>query len=121
MNRIFRYWYLLLSSAISIGFISCIKNDPIQPSGLSSDKSITYFGFKVTNNLGLSGDIDGIIGQDTIKLILPYSVPRNNLMPTVIFTGKSISPESNVAQNFNTPFTYTVTAEDGTTKKYIVV
>ena len=43
-----------------------------------------------------------------------------NLVPTItISSGASINL-NNTAQNFSSPVTYTVTAEDGTTQNYIV-
>ena len=54
MNLILRHLCLLFSTAISIALVSCIKNKPNEPPGLLPDKLITYFGFKITNNSGLS-------------------------------------------------------------------
>jgi outer membrane protein assembly factor BamB len=117
-----------------IAFLSCNKNDPTPqptpnptpppvvnpPAPLSTEKEITYFGFKVADNASLTIEIKGIIGSDSIKLFLPSSISPVNLVPSINIKGKSISPQAGVPQNFSNPINYTVTAEDGTTKKYVV-
>jgi hypothetical protein len=47
-------------------------------------------------------------------------VNLTTLIPTIIHNGKSISPASEVAQNFSSPIQYIVTAEDNTTTTYTV-
>lgn len=114
----------LLSLIISLSFACNKPNDPSPtpaPPKPSSDKSITSFDFKVAFNSSLPANIIGVIGQDTIKLSLPFGTPLNNLVPTLTFNGKSINPENYIGQDFNSPVAYTVTAEDGTTKKYFAM
>lgn len=109
-------------------FLSCTKSpspDPV-PSPVdppkSSDKTITIFNFKAADNTGaLTTDITGTIGTDSIYLLLPYGTAVNNLKPAITIKGKSVSPASLLMQDFTNPVEYTVTAEDGSTKKYIVV
>lgn len=124
-----RFFSLLLLTGILHCLASCTKSapDPSQsnnntstPLG-SNEKTITNFSFKATSNTALSSDAEGLIGQDTIKLTLPNGVVINNLTPSITYTGKTITPQSNTAQDFSIPVTYTVTANDGTTRKYIVV
>ncbi len=79
-------------------------------SGSSSLKDITTFTIL---------DVNGTIGEDTIELIVADEVDVSSLIPSITITGKSINPASGVSQNFTNPVTYTVTAEDGSTKKYI--
>lgn len=62
----------------------------------------------------------GTIGASTIALTVPFGTNVTSLMPTVTTTGASVSPESGMVQNFSAPVTYTVTAEDGSTKSYVV-
>ncbi|UXP33095.1 polysaccharide lyase family 7 protein [Reichenbachiella agarivorans] len=52
---------------------------------------------------------------------LPFQSDRTNLKPTIVVSEKAtISPASGESQDFSSPVTYTVTAEDGTTQEYIV-
>ncbi len=88
----------------------------------SSDKAITAFGFKqAVNSAFIYDDIEGVIGNtDTIKVTVPAETDIRSMVPGIVFKGKSVTPASGVAQNFSSPVSYTVTAEDGTQKKYVV-
>ncbi len=83
----------------------------------ASEKAITSFRFN-----SLSPAVSGIVNESkkTISLTVPYGTNVTTLVPTIGITGKSVSPSTNVAQNFTKPVTYTVTAEDGTKQAYIV-
>ncbi|HEY4175797.1 MAG TPA: DUF5018 domain-containing protein [Kofleriaceae bacterium] len=78
---------------------------------LSSAKDITQFTI-----LG----VNGTIGANTISLTLPFGTNLTSLTPTITITGTSVSPASNLAQNFSAARTYTVTAMDGSMKSYTV-
>ena len=90
----------------------------VNPYVQSSEAKITSF--KVTVN---RTEYTGTIDQDTgaISVTLPAGTDPsvlNSLTPSVEHTGEIISPD-NTAQNFSSGgVTYTVTAEDGTTKTY---
>jgi hypothetical protein len=79
------------------------------PPALSSAKDITSF--KI-------GDAVGTISGTSIAVTVPYSTNVTSLTPTITHSGVSISPAG--AQDFSKPVSYTVTAEDGTTKSYLV-
>jgi hypothetical protein len=74
-------------------------------------KTITSFAI-----LGQSGTI----GANTIALTVPFGTNVSALTPTIGSSGASVSPASGVPQNFSTPVTYTVTAQDETTRQYVV-
>jgi hypothetical protein len=58
----------------------------------------------------------------TVTLTVPYGTPVTALNPTITISDKAtIAPLSGVNANFSSPVTYTVTAEDGTTKQAWVV
>lgn len=80
-------------------------------------KAITGFNFA-----GLSPEVIGIVdeGNKTIALTVPNGTDVTELVPTITHTGASISPNTGVAQNFTNPVTYTVTAANATTQKYVV-
>lgn len=62
----------------------------------------------------------GTIDGTNITVELPYGIPITQLIPTISITGVLVSPASGVAQDFTNPVIYTVTAEDSSTKEYIV-
>jgi hypothetical protein len=79
----------------------------------SSDKDILTFSF------GSFGD--AIISGTTITKYLPISTNVSALTPAVTTSLFSTSnPSSGAPRNFAFPQTYTITAEDGTTKNYTV-
>lgn len=88
---------------------------------LSTSKSIDSFVFKLKDNSGLPYDIIGLIGIDTIKLVIPEDVDLTKLVPTVAFTGRNLTPTTNNRQNFSSIVNYTVTAEDRSIKVYKVL
>ena len=92
----------------------CKKKRPV----LSSAKSITSFVFRSSENPSLNNSITAVISADTIYLDVAASVDLSSLKPTIVHTGKSIAPASALPQNFSSPVVYTVTAEDGSTKRY---
>jgi len=78
-------------------------------------KAITAFMFD-------SPAVEGTVSEVThsIEITLPAGMPLTALIPTITYEGASLSPESGVAQNFEDPVIYTVTAEDGTKQDYSV-
>jgi len=83
---------------------------------LSSEKDITQFTI-----LGIDGTIDEeALPDPTITITLPYETDLKTLTPTINFHGFGINPGDGIEQDFTTPVTYTVTAEDSSTKNYIV-
>ena len=81
-----------------------------------STKTINSFSFS-----GLSPVVNGTIGGDyNISLTVPKGTNVTNLVPTIIYSGVSIIPQSGIAQNFSSPVDYNVSAEDGSIRKYKV-
>jgi hypothetical protein len=81
--------------------------------GPGSDKDITAFSI-------ISPETEGIINGTNINIDLPTGTPLTSLVSDITISGDSISPESGTAQDFTSPITYTVTAEDESTKDYLV-
>lgn len=68
---------------------------------------------------GVSGVINDTTG--TITVTLPYGTDLTALKPAITLKGAvSVSPASGEKVDLSSPKTYTVTAEDGTTKTYTV-
>lgn len=87
---------------------------------LSSNKTITSFSFLKTDNPTLSGDVQGTISGPNILCTVPAGVSVTALKPTITHTGSAVNPVSGIANNFTTPVTYTVMAEDGSSLEYSV-
>ena len=82
---------------------------------LNSATDITAFSIN-----GANGTINAT--NHTISLALPAGTAVTALVPTItLSTGASISPTSGVSQDFTSPVTYTVTAQDGVTTQAWVV
>ncbi|MFA9464135.1 MAG: DUF5018 domain-containing protein, partial [Velocimicrobium sp.] len=84
----------------------------------SSKKEITAFSLD-----GFTPAVTGTVDESahTVTITVPYGTDVAALVPTITQNGASVSPNSNIAQDFTSPVTYTVTADDGTTQEYIVV
>jgi len=83
---------------------------------LSDAKAITSFDF---SSPAATGTIDE--AAKTVSLTVPSGTDVTALVPTIVVSAKAnVRPASGVAQDFSSPVTYTVTAEDGTTQTYIV-
>lgn len=101
-------------------FTACKKKEDAPK--LSSQKQITAFILKATDNAGiLSHDISGTIRNDSVVLAVASGTNVTHLIPVINFEGKTMLPQSGVEQNFSSPVIYTVTAEDGSTRQYVAV
>lgn len=58
---------------------------------------------------------------DTILVMLPPYTDLTKLTPVIKIKGKSVSPASNVTLDLSSPVVFTVTADDGSQVKYIVI
>jgi hypothetical protein len=87
----------------------------------ASDKAIINFSFGISGEtLTIRERSSAKSGKIPITVVLPAGSATNNLTPAIEYIGKSVSPGSGISQNFNSPVTYTVTAEDGSTLDYEV-
>jgi hypothetical protein len=96
----------------------------------SSEKEITAFNFGFTGENDIIGAEPQPDGKYPIVAIVPNIVPLGPLTPDLAstaplihFKGSSISPDPAAAENFSNlldPVTYTVTAEDRSTREYVV-
>lgn len=93
-------------------YIFAIKRQP------SSEKAINSVVFRADDHPGWYQDAQATIAGDTVRALVPYNATLASLTPIVAFRGKSLTPASGSAQDFSRPLAYTVTAEDGTTRRY---
>src|SRR5580658_10890626 len=85
-------------------------------SAMATAKSITSFVIKAADNPSvLTADISATITSDTIRLVFEQGTKISGLVPTIAITGKTVSPASKTAENFDSMLVYTVTAQDGST------
>lgn len=120
--------YSLMSSKNTFSFI------PVYYYGSSSDPS-DYYGYvedsgnfhdhqKSITSFGFSGLANGVIDEanQVISIYVPFGTDISALAPEFISVsdGATVNPGVGVAQDFNNPVTYTVTAIDGSTRKYKV-
>lgn len=83
---------------------------------LASDKAITGFSFSAPAATGVIDE-----GLHTIAITVPFGTPVTSLTPSISTSANaSVSPLSSAPQDFTSPVTYTVTAEDNTTQTYAV-
>ena len=88
---------------------------------VSSDKAITAFSIGSAN-----GPMNGNINGTAIAVTVPYGTNVTALVATFATTGTSVKVGSTVqasgttANNFASPVTYMVTAQDGSTQTYTV-
>ena len=109
---------IILSISIVFLFLfSCSTDEPELP----SDKIITSFSFRAVDNPDIPGDVQGTITADEIHFTFAAGVPVISLRPTVVFDGSKLSPASGIAVDFSNPVTYTVTAQNKSTREYTVI
>jgi len=83
----------------------------------SSEKNITSFHFLL--NPEVIGLID--LTNNIVTLNVPHGTNVKNLISSItVSNGATILPMSGVSQDFTSPVTYTVTAQDGSAKSYQV-
>ncbi len=98
--------------AIAVAFTAC--NEDEEP--LSSESEISSFVFS-----GLTPPVTADVTGTTITATVPYGTDVTSLAPTIAVPEEAtVEPASGTAQDFSSPVTYTVTAEDGTTTTYTV-
>lgn len=106
-------------AAVAVTSFQCSDDDssPEEPKG--TGKSITSFKLS-----GLTPTVTATINDGAAKAItatVPVGTNVTALVPTIeISADASVSPTSGTAQNFTSPVTYTVTAEDGSKQLYTV-
>jgi len=105
----------LITLVILSFFMSCKKGSV---NSLSSDKEIYSFVLPFPSPIPW---VSGTINNDTITVKVQPGVSLANITPVIQYYGKSISPAEGTALNFTSPVTYTITAEDGSTRRQVVI
>jgi hypothetical protein len=112
-----------------IGLAACGDNiHPANPDSavLSSAKALNAFKFEAAHNSVLAQDVTATINGATVTAQVPFGTARTSLVATFTTTGQSVTVagvaqvSGTTANDFSSPVTYTVTAEDGSTAVYSV-
>ena len=107
----FLKYYNLIFMILCFASFSCSKSEDEEKKSNKAEITSMEFGNKTAT----------IKGTD-ISITLPYGTDAANLKATAkISAGASISPDPNSPRNYTNPVDFTVTAEDGTTKKTYTV
>ena len=115
MKRNYFNWSTLLLITLMSGLVFTACEEESEPDR-SSAKEITTFTFG-----GLNPAVAGTIDGSDITVTVPSGTDVTSLSPTVVVSPEAtVSPASGTAQDFTSPVTYTVTAEDGSTTTYTV-
>ena len=120
-NRKFGIWSTVMACCILAMVISCDSPTENEPAKNAPVEKTEITSFRI-------GQDDGVINEKrtpkTITLTVPYGTDLASLVPTVSFTGLSVSPESEIKQDFTDsvkkPIVYTVTGRDNSSVEYQV-
>ncbi len=100
-------------------FVACKKTKKDDPIPKSSSKDVLSFELAGLNPK-VTATIDN--NQATVTFTLPFRTDLTKLKPTIRVSDKAtISPASDTEVDMSKALTYTVTAEDGSTKSYKIV
>jgi hypothetical protein len=89
--------------------------------GQPADKEIVSFSFGIEDETDLPiGKNPDSTGKIPISVILPEGTPVTRLAPAVEYIGKNLTPAPGEAGDFSSPKVYTVTAEDDSSRDYVV-
>ncbi len=106
--------HILSAATILMGLMLTGCPDPAAtPAG--SDKAILSFYLTSPVAIGSVNETD-----HTVSVTVLNGTVVTSLVPTIAYTGASVSPASGTAQNFINPVVYTITAADGSTQAYTV-
>lgn len=102
--------------------VSCERDQSTDPPPTPDiRKEITKFSLKrADGSVFLASEVSVVLRNDSIFMTLPAGTDLSRLIPEITIEGKSVSPASGTMQNFTVPVIYTVTAADGSTKKFVV-
>ncbi len=119
MNRLIITFFLVI-----VALFGC-KKDP-EPAK-SALKDLLTFSFQSSANPSLAANVEGIISGRNIAVSVPFGTKIDALKATFTTsplsntTVSGVKQESGItANNFSSPVTYRVTAEDGSTAEYVV-
>ncbi len=111
-----------------IGGLCCfflLTGCPDEPE-LSGEKVISAYSFNAADNPSLPSNVSGVISDTAVSVTVPHGTDVTSLIASFTaaaetLTVDGVEQESGVTVNdFTDPVTYTVAAEDGSTREYTV-
>lgn len=124
MKTIDNLWKSTLKTGMLVLLIAtmshCGKDDDSEPRPKGSEKKILSFVFLLTDN-AITKNVVAVIDEEnkTISATMPPETDITGLLPQIETSANaSVSPMA--VQNFTSPVSYTVTAEDGSEVIYTV-
>ncbi len=107
-----------LALVLVIGGVFCSSCEKEEP--LSSKKEVLSFIFEASKNATLDQNVIGVVSDNILVANVPFGTDVSALVPTFEVSPKAqISPAEGTALDFSSPVTFTVTAEDGSTKDFV--
>ncbi len=126
-----KFSLLVLISILPLFLITCGSNSGSSSSSYprfsSTDNEIVNFSFPVSKNSTLTGDVAGVIADNTITLNVPNTADLTSLVAEYTTNSSNVKVNGNeqksglTSNNFSNPIEYTVTADSGDKKTYSVV
>lgn len=117
---------LLLLFLVSLLIVSCSKKKTVDVPDLPADKEIIVFVFNTESNPSLPQTINCEIKGDTIYAVAFAGTDITNLKAGFATTGTKVTVNNQqqvteqTVHDFSSPVTYTVEAENGSKKNYVV-
>ncbi len=110
-----RFFPLALVLVLGGVFLTSCQKEEL----LSSKKEVLSFIFEASKNAELDHNTIGVISGTLITANVPFGTTISSLTPSIEVSPKAqLSPSETSITNFTSPVSYTVTAEDGTTKVF---
>jgi hypothetical protein len=107
--------FLALLLIPGAAFLSSCKKEE-----LSNKKEILALIFEASKNEDLQKNAVATISGTDVTAHVPFATNLTLLIPTIEISPRaSISPAPGIVTDFTSPVTYTVTAEDGSTKVFV--
>lgn len=121
MNPTIRFTKTAAYVSVFVSLLLLTNCTKTTPEILDTSKEILTFSLKKVDGTAFDPAAITITKRnDSILITLPAGADPSRLIPEITIKGKTITPASGTQQDFSTPVTYTVTADDGSTRSYVV-
>src|SRR5262245_6016441 len=107
--------------------LGCGSPEARPDASLSSDKELLSLSFRTSDNPMLAADVTAAIESTTARAAAPFGTALTSLIATFTTTGarvevSGVPQDSGMTPNdFSSPITYRVVAEDGSSQDYVVI
>jgi hypothetical protein len=109
-----KYLFLALFLIPGVAIMTSCKKEELSPK-----KEILALIFEASKNANFDKNVVADIEGTVVAAEVPFFADMTQLVPTIEISPRAtINPLAGVITDFSVPMTYTVTAEDGTTKDF---